>query len=115
MRRSIVNLLLLAAAVLVLGVALFVGVGKGDFAGTDATATDEIGAVAPDYQPWYEPVWVQPGGEIESGLFALQAAIGGGIVGFVLGVYRERRKASRGVPGRSGRVSTPAGSDSTRP
>ena len=34
------------------------------------------------------------GGEVESGLFALQAAIGAGILGFVLGTFRERRKRS---------------------
>ncbi|WP_068403378.1 energy-coupling factor ABC transporter substrate-binding protein [Kribbia dieselivorans] len=117
-RSSWINLLLLVVAVGVFAVALVVGAGKGDFGGTDAAATGEISAVAPDYQPWYEPVWVQPGGEIESGLFALQAAIGGGIVGFVLGAYRERRKQARGAS--SAGVSaadhpTRAGHDSTRP
>ena len=33
--------------------------------------------------------------EVESGLFALQAALGGGVLGYVLGRLRGRRLAER--------------------
>ena len=62
--------------------------------GTDAAASEQIEASNKDYEPWFSPIWEQPGGEVESGLFALQAAIGAGILGFVLGTFRERRKRS---------------------
>lgn len=92
MRRWTTNLLVALAAVAVFALALVLGASRGDFTGTDAAATDEIARSAPDYEPWFEPVWTQPGGEVESGLFALQAAAGAGVIGFVLGSYRERRR-----------------------
>ena len=95
MRRVTINLLLVLGAVAVLVVALGVGLSRGEFGGTDATATEEITAIDGDYEPWFEPFWTQPGGEVESGLFALQAAIGAGILGFALGAYRERRNHRR--------------------
>ena len=39
----------------------------------------------PDYEPWFQPIFEPASGEVESLLFALQAAIGSGIVCFVLG------------------------------
>ncbi len=95
-RRTAMTILwLLLAVVALFAITLSLGSSRGEFGGTDATATDEIAAVAPDYEPWFEPFWTQPGGEVESGLFALQAAIGAGILGFVLGSYRERRAGER--------------------
>ena len=32
----------------------------------------------PNYKPWFRSIWQPPGGEIESLLFALQAALGAG-------------------------------------
>ena len=48
----------------------------------DETAITEIN---PDYKPWFSSIYEPESGEIESLLFAVQAAIGAGIVGFVLG------------------------------
>ena len=39
----------------------------------------------PDFEPWFQPILEPASGEVESMLFALQAAIGAGVVGFVLG------------------------------
>ena len=39
----------------------------------------------PDYEPWFSPLFEPASGEIESLLFALQAALGAGVIGFVLG------------------------------
>ena len=39
----------------------------------------------PDYEPWFSPLLEPASGEIESLLFALQAALGAGVIGFVLG------------------------------
>lgn len=44
------------------------------------------------YKPIAEPIWESPSTEIESLLFALQAAIGAGIIGYVFGYYRAKKK-----------------------
>ncbi|NHC08527.1 energy-coupling factor ABC transporter substrate-binding protein [Azonexus fungiphilus] len=64
------------------------------FAGADGKAEALILEIAPDYQPWFEPFFEPPGGEFESLLFALQAALGAGFIGFWLGgaMMRERLK-----------------------
>lgn len=97
MKRSTVwkNVALLALAAVVFAVALLMGTRSGgEFGGTDAAASEQIEESNKNYEPWFTPLWEQPGGEVESGLFALQAAIGAGILGFVLGTFRERRKRS---------------------
>ena len=89
----------LVTALLVLGVLALVALplvldgGTSEFAGTDATAAEiaeEQGA-----QPWFESVFSPSSAAVESGLFALQAALGGGVLGFVLGRLRGRRLAER--------------------
>lgn len=104
-RTTLTNLLLVAAAVAVFALTLVIGTSRGDFTGTDAAATDAIAAVDPDYEPWFTPLWTQPGGEVESGLFALQAGLGAGVLGFALGSLRERRRAA--TAGRAAAPPTP--------
>ena len=43
------------------------------------------------YKPIAKPIWEPPSAEIESLLFALQAAIGAGIIGYFLGYYRAKK------------------------
>jgi cobalt/nickel transport protein len=67
------------------------------FGGADAKAQQAIGKIAPDYTPWFAPILEPASAEIASLLFALQAAIGAGVIGYWLGtsVTRERmRKAA---------------------
>jgi cobalt/nickel transport protein len=45
------------------------------------------------YHPWFDSVWIPPSPEIESLLFALQAAFGAVIIGYFLGYYRCLAKA----------------------
>ena len=50
-----------------------------------------------DYEPWFEPILEPASGEVESLLFALQAAIGAGVVGFVLGrITKKPEKRDQG-------------------
>ncbi|MBS3970349.1 MAG: energy-coupling factor ABC transporter substrate-binding protein [Clostridia bacterium] len=65
-----------------------------EFEGADGLAEEAVGEINPNYEPWFASVWEPPGGEIESLLFALQAAIGAGFICFYLG-YRIGQKRSR--------------------
>lgn len=56
-----------------------------EFGGADGAAGDLITETHPEYEPWFEPIIEPASGEIESMLFALQAAIGSGVVCFVIG------------------------------
>lgn len=72
------------------------------FAGADAQAEALIVATHPDYQRWFEPLWEPPSGEIATLLFALQAALGGGLLGYYFGLRRgqSRRRERDGVNAR---------------
>ncbi len=78
------------------------------FTGTDNKAQAAIGEIAPAYQRWFEPLLEPAGAQIESLLFALQAAIGAGILGYWLGasVTRERlrKEAGRKPPEKDARA-----------
>ncbi|XGI84165.1 energy-coupling factor ABC transporter substrate-binding protein [Halorutilales archaeon Cl-col2-1] len=56
--------------------------------GADGQAQEGINQISPGYEPWFNPVWTPPSGEIESLLFSLQAAVGGLAIGYYLGRFR---------------------------
>lgn len=62
------------------------------FAGADNKAKDLIGEIAPNYRPWFAPILEPASNEIASLLFALQAALGAGFIGYYLGVSVTREK-----------------------
>lgn len=66
------------------------------WAGADALAEDKIAELAPDYEPWFSPIWEPPSGEIESLLFSTQAAIGALIIGYFFGYHRAKKKVISG-------------------
>ena len=63
------------------------------FAGSDSVVTQVIEDEG--YEPWFSPIFEPGSGEIESGLFALQAALGAGLLGFALGNLRGRSSARK--------------------
>ena len=65
------------------------------FRGADDQAKDVIGKLAPEYKPWFKPLMEPPSGEIGSLLFALQAALGAGFIGYYLGMSVARAKMRR--------------------
>ncbi|MER7441736.1 energy-coupling factor ABC transporter substrate-binding protein [Micromonospora avicenniae] len=93
-RFSRVNLLLVLAVLLltVAPVALGLGSGQEPFTGADALAEQAIVDNHPDYEPWFSPIYEPPSGEVESALFALQAALGAGFLGYYFGVARTRQR-----------------------
>ena len=80
--RSIV---LLAAAAAIIAAPLAVPGLKGEFKGSDDLGTEAILESRPDYKPWFQPLWKPPSDEVQSLLFSLQAALGAGVLGYVIG------------------------------
>lgn len=88
-----VTVALIAIVILLAVVPLFLH-RDSEFGGADGAAEEAITEIAPDYQPWFSPLWEPPGGETESLLFALQAALGAGFIGYFFGLKRGQRKAA---------------------
>ena len=78
------NLILIGLVILLAAFPLWYCRGA-EFGGADGMAGELIEETNPDYEPWFQPIFEPASGEVESLLFALQAAIGSGIVCFVLG------------------------------
>ena len=88
-------LALVAVVVLVVGPLLLDRSGDSEFSGVDAEAVDEVRRIDPDHEPWARPLWSPPGTETESLLFALQAAVGAGAIGYIAGSLRARSRLTR--------------------
>jgi len=84
------NLLLIALVVL-LAVFPLVFKGGAEYGGADGQAEEMIMELQPHYQPWFASFWEPPSGEIESLLFALQAAAGSGFIFFYMGYMLGRQ------------------------
>lgn len=100
MSGALKNGLLLAAVVLLTLLPLLIvkapttppgGEPTAIFTGSDAQAQGVIQTLAPDYQPWSTSLFKPPSVEIESLLFALQAALGAGAIGYYAGYVRGKR------------------------
>lgn len=92
-----VILVLLCALIAIIPLAL---IRDSEFGGADGEAEGIIGEINPDYEPWAESILEPPGGETESLLFCLQAAIGAGVIGFGFGYLAGRGKKGAGdAPG----------------
>ncbi len=87
-------LILLCVLIAVIPLAL---IKDSEFGGSDDAASSTISEIlkVEEYEPWASPVFEPPGGETESLLFCLQAAIGAGIFGYGIGVLKERTKLKR--------------------
>ena len=99
MQKLSINTWLLGGAVVLSMAPVLIYQGK-EFKATDSINITAIEQVKPDYKPWFEPVLKPSGGEIETFLFATQAAIGSGVVCYILGLYKgrtERRKIDQVV------------------
>lgn len=92
MKQSNKKNLLLVLLIVVIAISPLIFIGDSEFEGADDQAGDIIGVINPDYEPWAEPLWEPPSGEVESMLFSLQVAIGAGAIGYILGTFKEKKK-----------------------
>lgn len=119
MRRR--NLMLLAGVLLLTAWPLFWVAQPDDaaaqaehFGGADAQAQQAIAQLAPHYQPWFSPVLEPASNEIASLLFALQAALGAGVIGFWLGQSVACERAERQVQSQAQKQTHPLDQDSAQ-
>jgi cobalt/nickel transport protein len=92
-RRIYANLLLFVIVILLAVIPLFINK-NAEFGGADTQAEAAITEINQNYAPWFSSFWEPPSGEIESLLFALQAAVGSAVLFFGFGYLK----------GRSGRI-----------
>ncbi|MGK7956014.1 MAG: energy-coupling factor ABC transporter substrate-binding protein [Crocosphaera sp.] len=91
MQTNKINNWLLVLAVIILAIFPLFFV-KGEFGGADGEAEEAIGEIQPTYEPWFNPLLEPASGEIESLLFVAQGSLGAGIIGYVIGLYKGRKK-----------------------
>lgn len=94
MKLWIKNTILALILVLIVIIPLMF-IGNSEFGGADGEAESTITEIDTDYEPWFKPIWEPPSGEIESLFFCVQAALGAGIVGFVLGRVTSKKNDNR--------------------
>jgi cobalt/nickel transport protein len=86
----------ITAGVILLFIAAFAYISSSqnhEWSGADGQAENVISMLSSgSYTPWFESIYTPPSGEIESLLFAMQAAIGSLIIGYFLGYYRAQAK-----------------------
>ncbi|HHY73960.1 MAG TPA: energy-coupling factor ABC transporter substrate-binding protein [Bacillus bacterium] len=85
--------LILAALVITFSPLLFIG--NANFFGADSLAEEQIQELSPDYKPWFSAVFTPTSSEVESFLFALQAAAGAGFIGYYFGLSKGRKESHR--------------------
>lgn len=78
------NIILLAISAIICLVPMFI-LRDAEFGGADGIAEEAITQIDKDYEPWFAPITEPASGEIESLLFSIQAALGAGVIGFILG------------------------------
>jgi cobalt/nickel transport protein len=84
--------LLLGVVVLLAVVPLFLHPDS-EFGGADTAAKEALAERG--VEPWFEPIIAPPGSETESLLFALQAAIGAGLIGYYFGLKRGEARSTQ--------------------
>jgi cobalt/nickel transport protein len=81
--------------IIVLATLPFYLVRDSEFGGSDGVGSEIVAELAPDYNTaWIQNIWTPPGGETESMLFALQAAVGGILIGYCFGYLQGSRSDS---------------------
>lgn len=86
--NRMVSFVLIGIVVVLAGVPLILN-RPSDFKGADDKARQALSET--NATPWFQSLW-SPSPEVQSFLFAVQAAIGAGFVGYYLGLKRGQRR-----------------------
>ncbi|HSN65982.1 MAG TPA: energy-coupling factor ABC transporter substrate-binding protein [Fusibacter sp.] len=62
-----------------------------EYGGSDGNAKAMVTEIQPTYEPWFEPLWEPPSGEVESLMFTLLAVTGASTIGYYLGSKRGKK------------------------
>jgi cobalt/nickel transport protein len=81
--------LLLLICLIALFIIPYILLPEAEYSGADSEVEELI--LETGYEPWFESIWEPPSGEIESLLFAIQAAIGAIIIGYFIGLEKGKR------------------------
>ncbi len=92
--KKLQNWLLIGGVVSLTLLPLFI-VKEGKFGGADDQGKEAIIVIQPNYKPWFESILTPASSEIAGLLFALQAALGAGVLGYAIGWYKGKHE-SRG-------------------
>ena len=95
-KKQIVTIVILVLICAVIVAVPLLTIRDSEFGGADGAAEDLIAEVDPGYEPWAESIVELPGGETESLLFCLQAALGAIVIGFGFGYLVARKKYRAG-------------------
>ncbi|WP_293152731.1 MULTISPECIES: energy-coupling factor ABC transporter substrate-binding protein [unclassified Microcoleus] len=68
---------------------------RGEYGGSDDQAKKAITEIQPSYKPWFNHLFEPASSEIASLLFASQAAVGAGVVGYAIGLYKGRSQSQQ--------------------
>lgn len=94
-KNKVTTILVLLLVCVVIAIFPLLTIKDSEFGGADGQAKAAVTEVNPDYQPWATSPLEVPGGETESLLFCLQAAIGAIVIGFGFGYFVARKKYSK--------------------
>jgi cobalt/nickel transport protein len=86
---------LLIGGVVTLALLPLVIVKDGKFGGADDQGKEAITKINPNYKPWFESFMQPASSEIAGLLFAVQAALGAGVLGYAIGLYKGRSEAKQ--------------------
>jgi cobalt/nickel transport protein len=89
---------LLIGGVLGLTILPLILVKNGKFGGADNQGQEVINTIQPSYKPWFQSILQPASPEIASLLFATQAALGAGTIGYVIGLYKGRAEGRKARP-----------------
>jgi len=95
MNNKFPSSILLIVLVIIIALIPLIFVKNAEFGGADDKAKDVISEVNPGYKPWFKNIWEPPSGEIASLFFALQAALGAGVIGYGIGYMKGKASVKR--------------------
>lgn len=90
-KKLLVNLILVVLVILLAALPLLT-LKNASFSGSDDKAEKAITKIDKNYRPWFKPIWTPPSSEVESLLFAVQAAAGAGFIGYYIGLNKRKKK-----------------------